>query len=98
MNSRDSHYRQTVFNINYICATPAQYNEWKDRARLSRPNLSAWFCTDCTPQYQVEMKAQNKCARPYIKFRRMREEGEVGGDPHMLGSAELVGYVPSGRS
>jgi hypothetical protein len=82
----------------YPCATAAQYDEWRERARLSRPNLSAWFCTDCTPQYQAKMKAQNKCVRPYIKFRLAREDEGVESDTHLLGSAELVGYVPSGRS
>jgi hypothetical protein len=97
MNVKDSDYRRRVVSMHYPCATAAQYNEWKERARLSRPNLSAWFCTDCTPQYQAEMKAQNKCVRPEIKFKLVREEDGVDGDPHLLSSAELVGYVPSGR-
>ena len=97
MNVKDSDYRQRVASMYYSCATAAQYNEWRERARLSRPNLSAWFCTDCTPQYQKRMKAEGKCARPEIKFKWVREEEGVDGDPHLLSSAELVGYVPSGR-
>jgi hypothetical protein len=96
MNLKNSNYRISVARMYYSCATADQYNEWRERARLSRPNLSAWFCTDCTPQYQAKMKAQNKCVRPEIKFKWVREEEGVDGDPHLLSSAELVGYVPSG--
>lgn len=97
MNSKNSDYRRTVASMYYPCATAAQYNEWRERARLSRPNLSAWFCTDCTPQYQAKMKAQGKCVRPEIKFKWVREDDEVEDSVHLLSSAELVGYVPSGR-
>lgn len=97
MNSRNSNYRRAVANMYYPCATAAQYDEWRERARLSHPNRAAWFCADCTPQYQAKMKAQDKCVRPYIKFKLVREDDEVEDSVHLLSSAELVGYVPSGR-
>lgn len=96
MNSKNSGYRRTVASMYYSCATAAQYDEWRERARLSRPNLSAWFCTDCTPQYQAEMISQKRCARPYIRFKLVREDDEIEGSPHLLSSAEVVGYVPTG--
>jgi len=98
MNSRNSARRQAVARLHYSCATAAQYNEWKGWARLRLPNLDAWFCADCTPQYQAKMKAQNKCVRPYIKFKRVREDDAVDDGVHLLSSTELVGYDPTGRS
>jgi len=44
------------------------------------------------------MKAQNKCVRPYIKFKRVREDDAVDDGVHLLSSTELVGYDPTGRS
>jgi hypothetical protein len=63
---------------NYKCATDEQYREWREAARNSRPSISAWFCTDCTPAYQKKMLAQEKCVRPEIKFKLDEDGGHAG--------------------
>jgi len=73
--------REHIVRMAYLCATPEQYEEWRRAARLSPPPYESWFCTDCTPAYQAEMKAKGWCARPEIRFKRS-DEG-------------IVGYVPS---
>jgi hypothetical protein len=61
--------RAKVVQGSYPCASDDQYKEWKTTARMMRPPTNTWFCTDCTPQYQREMKAQQLCSRPEIRFR-----------------------------
>jgi hypothetical protein len=67
-----------VMKLYYKCATDEQYREWREAARNSRPSISAWFCTDCTPAYQKKMLAQEKCVRPEIKFKLDEDGGHAG--------------------
>jgi hypothetical protein len=74
--------REHIVNLNYLCATPEQYEEWRRAARLSPPPYDSWICTDCTPEYQAKMKAKGWCARPEIRFKRTQRDG-------------IEGFVPS---
>ena len=70
--------RKKLVKMHYPCATHDQYAEWKSAARLHSPAFPGWFCTDCTPEFQERMKADNKCVRPEIKFRVTPYEGVEG--------------------
>lgn len=74
----DIEARRRIVNMHYPCATYRQYKEWRDAARLQPPAFPAWFCTDCTPEYQRQMKAEGKCARPEVKFRVTPYDGIEG--------------------
>ena len=74
---------ERVMKLYYKCATDEQYREWREAARNSRPSISAWFCTDCTPAYQKKMLAQEKCVRPEIKFKLDEDGGHAG--YHVIG-------------
>lgn len=86
MRSKDLE-REHIVKMVYLCATPEQYADWKRAARMSPPSYESWFCTDCTPEYQREMKQKGWCARPYIQFKRTKEDGLVGFAPpkHLRG-------------
>lgn len=71
-------FREKVSKIVYLCATPEQYEEWRKAARLHGPPLDSWFCTDCTPVYQLEMKKKGWCVRPEIRFKKSAGEGIEG--------------------
>lgn len=49
------------------CATPEQYQAWRQIARRILPG-NAGFCEDCTPEYAVEMRLQGRCEHPEIIF------------------------------
>ena len=85
--------RAHIVNLNYLCATPEQYEEWRRVARLSPPPYESWFCTDCTPQYQLEMKEKGWCARPEIKFRRNKDGGVEGYAPSKSSDYIRVGEL-----
>lgn len=70
--------RQKIVNMAYLCATPEQYADWKAAARLCNTSYESWFCTDCTPSYQREMKKKNWCMRPEIRFKKTKD-GDIEG-------------------
>lgn len=74
--------RERIVKMHYKCATLDQYEEWRKAARLSPPAFPAWFCADCTPQYQLEMKKKGWCVRLEVKFKRTASDG-------------IEGYLPS---
>ena len=51
-----------------VCATFEQYKEWRLTAMNILPPAKSWFCTDCTPQFQKQMKSEGRCDHPYIRF------------------------------
>lgn len=63
------------------CSTPEQFKEWRSFAQQQVPSFTTWFCTDCTPVFQLQHKKQGICDHPYIKFKKI--EGSMDG------------YVPS---
>ena len=70
--------RARIVNMDYPCALPEEYEVWKRAARLSRPPYDSWFCVDCTPDFQKLNKKLNRCARPDIRFKRMKD-GSIEG-------------------
>lgn len=77
--------KEKAVNTHYLCATPEQFEEWRRASRLSLPPFPAYFCADCTPSYQLEMKKKGWCARPEIKFKRTAADG-------------IEGYLPTKRT
>jgi hypothetical protein len=78
-----------VPKVRFSSATPlcfesrAQYKAWREAAKISsHTTLHAGVCTDCTPEYQAQMKAERRCENPHVKFRTNQE-------------GILVGYVDS---
>jgi len=59
------------------CSTPEQFEEWRTFASQQTPSYTSWFCTDCTPEFQLKHKKQGTCDHPYIKFKRI--EGSLDG-------------------
>lgn len=55
------------------CATFEQFKEWRMTTMSSMPPYKSWFCTDCTPQYQNEMKNQGRCDHLYIRFENFQD-------------------------
>lgn len=54
------------------CFTPEQWELWRSAARqaisgFGRPKN---FCEDCTPAYQAEMMAANRCQHPGTTYKR----------------------------
>ena len=78
-----------VMKLYYKCATDEQYREWREAARNSRPSISVWFCTDCTPAYQKKMLAQEKCVRPDIRFKLDEDGGHAGFVPSLVNARSL---------
>lgn len=50
------------------CSSEAEYKEWRVFALQARPAADLGFCEDCTPEYQTEMKLQEKCENPHVVF------------------------------
>jgi len=75
---------ERAMKLHYKCATDKQYREWREAARRSHPSFSAWFCTDCTPTYQKEMIAKEKCVRPEIRFKLDEDGGQAGYVPFFI--------------
>ena len=48
------------------CATSKQYEAWRAAASIAKPLCG--FCTDCTPDYQSEMKGAGRCENPRVAF------------------------------
>ena len=55
-----------------LCATRSQYVAWLEAEKLYPARFG--FCTDCTPGYQAQMKAEGRCENPSVRF---DEEGGV---------------------
>jgi hypothetical protein len=74
----------TVSNA-FLCATDREWVDWIalwDRARTrKRPTDDAIkeFCADCTPDFQAEMVAQNRCV--LLCGSRSEGAGESGAAP-----------------
>lgn len=60
------------------CSTQEQFDEWRTFASQQKPSYTTWFCTDCTPEFQLKHKQQGTCDFPYIKFKRV--EGSLDGN------------------
>lgn len=65
------------------CFTVQQWREWRDAARLMRPNSRNGYCEDCTPTYQVRMVQLKRCEYPAVTFTFNPEEGICGHRPHV---------------
>ena len=53
---------------------------WKQAARIARPptcRFNPW-CSDCTPEYQALMLAEERCGHPEVQF-RLDEDGMLEG-------------------
>jgi hypothetical protein len=59
------------------CSTPEQFKEWRSFAQQQIPSYTSWFCTDCTPEFQLKHKKQGTCDHSYIKFKKI--EGSLDG-------------------
>jgi hypothetical protein len=63
------------------CCKREQFDEWKSFASQQKPSYTSWFCTDCTPEFQLKHKKKQTCDHPYVKFKRI--------------DGSLDGYIPS---
>ena len=45
-----------------------QYKTWKEQAAVCFPLPSFGVCTDCTPEYKLEMMLAKRCENPHIDF------------------------------
>lgn len=98
MYSREK--KSILFSGTPRCASKEIYTEWRKAAYKSRPG-EAGFCTDCTPEYQTQMIAENRCEHPWIEFdyreddtpppSKLTEQGKV---IFALSDKGVVGYVP----
>jgi hypothetical protein len=50
------------------CATSAEYQSWRQMALVAHPSIELGFCEDCSPEYQREMKLQERCENPAVRF------------------------------
>jgi hypothetical protein len=80
------------FNSVPACATKDQWKEWYELARRSPPLYG--FCTDCTPQYQKKMIADNRCKFPGIKFRVVYDEQDKPNTHKIDRKGGIEGYLP----
>lgn len=55
-----------------------QFTLWKEEAFRTTISITAGYCTDCTPEYQTKMIAQNRCAHTDVLFAK-DEDGFVTG-------------------
>ena len=60
--------------------SPAQYARWEQVSRRAPPGASS-YCTDCTPEYQLKMIRQARCAYPRTIFIRTKDGERVGRRP-----------------
>jgi hypothetical protein len=37
-------------------------------ALVAHPSIELGFCEDCSPEYQREMKLQERCENPAVRF------------------------------
>ena len=69
-----------------------QFLKWQRAAHLAIPRrgaisprlASTTYCTDCTSEYQDDMKEQGRCAYPETKFWLVLDEDEL----------EIIGVRP----
>jgi hypothetical protein len=45
-----------------------QFKKWVRQARVCSPLPPFSVCTDCTPEYKLEMMLQKRCENPHIDF------------------------------
>lgn len=58
-----------------------QYQEWLTAARMSGiPRCGP--CSDCLPDFQAKMIAQDRCENPQVQFKISKNDG-------------IEGYIPS---
>jgi hypothetical protein len=79
-----SEFKQLLeFHVKRVpnCSTHDQFDEWRTFAAQLTPSYTSWFCTDCTPEFQLKHKRKGTCDHPYIKFKRIQ--------------GSLDGYVPA---
>ncbi len=74
----------------FCFASAAQYARWQELARRAVPGSSG-YCTDCTPEYQLKMIRQTRCAYPRTIFIRTKEGERVGRRP----ASEQIKCEPS---
>ncbi len=58
-------------------ASARQYANWVEAASIGR-GLTSGICTDCTPEYQAEMLAADRCEHPSVTF-HPDEDGMIEG-------------------
>lgn len=82
------------------CATKEQWRTWKEQAIRpgAMPDPKVGFCTDCTPEFQKEMREQGRCENPEIKFYREKPRMKVKeGRVTTIHGGELYGALEPGR-
>lgn len=72
---KDARHRSIGFPACF--GSKEQYASWVDVARAHSPGGHG-YCADCTPGYQAEMLAHNRCAYPTTTF-KPGEDGELEG-------------------
>lgn len=60
------------------CFNDAQWREWSKCASWCKPQSIDWACTDCTPEFQTEMKLQERCSWPCVQFVKFPDGGIEG--------------------
>lgn len=75
---------------------PEDWAEWRRAAKLHPPNPRLGACEDCTPAHQSRMLAEDRCARPEVRFIRTFKDGltaEVPGCP-LIGRQRVLSERP----
>lgn len=100
----DPEFKVIRFERTPMCTDAQTYDEWRDAARKSPPG-EAGFCTDCTPDYQQMMIANNRCDHPWVKFKLYEEpdKKEIPADAldewssilMKMSDRGIVGYIPT---
>ena len=63
--------RQTIYfskRVPKCFDSKLQHRAWKEQAAVCNPLPSFNVCTDCTPEYKLEMMMQKRCENPHIDF------------------------------
>ncbi len=60
------------------CFDPVSWAGWLESAKDCRADRHN-YCVDCTPEHQTEMKLQERCAYPGVRFVYLRESGDYQG-------------------
>jgi len=67
-------YRKLRMSISFAGRTPKcfdsqeQYWNWKEQALGCHPLPAFHVCTDCTPEYKLEMMLAKRCENPHVEF------------------------------
>lgn len=98
----DPEWKVIRFTGTPMCTDEATYEAWREAARRSPPG-DAGFCTDCTPNYQQQMIANDRCEHHWVKFKMVEdipttaailEENTLEAQIFEMSDRGITGYIP----